>query len=126
MNPRRKGNRRFAVEPWSVTEGFFEPGENLFRETIFTLANGFVGVRGAFEEGIAEAEQSKVFDKFKQVGDTLTEKPKGTGLGLPICKQIVEHHGGRIWVESEPGKGSTFSFSLPLSERSMDSEAIVN
>jgi signal transduction histidine kinase/CheY-like chemotaxis protein/peptidoglycan hydrolase-like protein with peptidoglycan-binding domain/HAMP domain-containing protein len=64
--------------------------------------------------GIAEADQPKVFEKFKQVGDTLTDKPKGTGLGLPICKQIVEHHGGRIWVESELGKGSTFSFTLPL------------
>jgi PAS domain S-box-containing protein len=64
--------------------------------------------------GIAEADRSKVFEKFKQVGDTLTDKPKGTGLGLPICKQIVEHHGGRIWAESELGKGSTFSFTLPL------------
>jgi PAS domain S-box-containing protein len=64
--------------------------------------------------GIAEADRSKVFEKFKQVGDTLTDKPKGTGLGLPICKQIVEHHGGRIWVESELGKGSNFSFTLPL------------
>jgi signal transduction histidine kinase/DNA-binding response OmpR family regulator len=64
--------------------------------------------------GIAPDDQPKVFEKFKQVGDTLTDKPKGTGLGLPICKEIVEHHGGRIWVESEPGKGSTFSFSLPL------------
>jgi CheY-like chemotaxis protein len=64
--------------------------------------------------GIAPADQSKVFEKFKQVGDTLTDKPKGTGLGLPICKEIVEYHGGRIWVESEPGKGSTFSFTLPV------------
>lgn len=64
--------------------------------------------------GIAEADQPKVFDKFKQVGDTLTDKPKGTGLGLPICKQIVEHHGGRIWVTSELNQGSTFSFTLPL------------
>ncbi len=66
--------------------------------------------------GISAADQPKVFERFKQVGDTLTDKPKGTGLGLPICKEIVEHHGGRIWVESEPGRGSTFSFSLPLPE----------
>ena len=65
--------------------------------------------------GIAPADQPKVFEKFKQVGDTLTDKPKGTGLGLPICKEIVEYHGGRIWVESEPGQGSTFSFTLPIS-----------
>ena len=65
--------------------------------------------------GIAETDQPKVFEQFKQIGDTLTDKPKGTGLGLPICKQIVEHHGGTIWVESELGKGSNFSFTLPIS-----------
>lgn len=74
--------------------------------------------------GISEADQPKVFEKFKQVGDTLTDKPKGTGLGLPICKQIVEHHGGRIWVESELGKGSTFSFTLPL-EAAAESEVSI-
>lgn len=68
--------------------------------------------------GIAPADQPRVFEKFKQVGDTLTDKPKGTGLGLPICKEIVEHHGGRIWVESEPGQGSTFSFTLPTAASS--------
>src|SRR5204862_8363807 len=65
--------------------------------------------------GIAPEDFDAVFEQFKQVGgDTLTDKPKGTGLGLPICKEIIEHHGGRIWVESEPGKGSIFSFALPL------------
>ena len=67
--------------------------------------------------GISPADQPKVFERFKQVGDTLTDKPKGTGLGLPICREIVEHHGGRIWVDSEIGEGSTFSFSLPSRPR---------
>jgi CheY-like chemotaxis protein len=64
--------------------------------------------------GISPEDQLKVFDKFKQVGDTLTDKPKGTGLGLPICKEIIEFHGGRIWVESELGKGSSFFFTIPV------------
>ena len=64
--------------------------------------------------GISKEDQPKVFEKFKQVGDTLTDKPKGTGLGLSICKEIVEYHGGQIWVDSELGKGSRFSFVLPL------------
>jgi signal transduction histidine kinase len=64
--------------------------------------------------GIAETDESQVFEQFRQIGNTLTDRPKGTGLGLPICKQIVEHHGGTIWVESELGKGSNFSFTLPI------------
>jgi predicted ATPase/signal transduction histidine kinase/DNA-binding response OmpR family regulator/tRNA A-37 threonylcarbamoyl transferase component Bud32 len=70
--------------------------------------------------GIKPEDQPKVFEKFKQVGDTLTDKPKGTGLGLPICKEIIEHHGGRIWVESEIGKGSSFIFTLPVKDESGD------
>jgi K+-sensing histidine kinase KdpD/CheY-like chemotaxis protein len=67
--------------------------------------------------GIAKEDFAAVFEQFKQVGgDTLTDKPKGTGLGLPICKEIIEHHGGRIWLESEVGKGSNFSFALPLTK----------
>ncbi|MHC5675963.1 response regulator [Nostoc sp.] len=76
--------------------------------------------------GIAPEDQPKVFEKFRQVGDTLTDKPKGTGLGLPICKQIVDHHGGRIWVESEPGNGSTFSFIIPTTESDQKTTANLN
>lgn len=67
--------------------------------------------------GISRADREKVFEKFKQVGDTLTDKPGGTGLGLAICKQIVSYHSGRIWVESELGKGSVFSFAIPVDKK---------
>jgi len=75
--------------------------------------------------GIAAEDYGAVFEQFKQVGtDTLTDKPKGTGLGLPICKDIIEHHGGRIWLESVVGKGSTFSFALPLAKKEELSRAV--
>lgn len=64
--------------------------------------------------GIAKHDQAILFNKFTQVNDPKDGKPKGTGLGLAISKEIVEHHDGQIWVESELGKGSTFSFSLPV------------
>jgi Na+/proline symporter/signal transduction histidine kinase len=64
--------------------------------------------------GIGDADQHTIFEKFRQVGDTMTAKPQGTGLGLPISRQIVEHFGGQLWVESKLGKGATFSFTLPL------------
>ncbi|WP_284614650.1 sensor histidine kinase [Aquabacterium humicola] len=63
--------------------------------------------------GIAAADHDSIFEKFRQVGDALTGKPQGTGLGLPISRQIVEHFGGRLWVASAPGQGATFSFTLP-------------
>ena len=64
--------------------------------------------------GIDPADQNVIFDKFRQVGDSLTDKPHGSGLGLHISRQIVEHYGGRLWVESGPGAGACFSFTLPL------------
>ena len=65
--------------------------------------------------GVAEDDYEKLFDKFQQKGDVDAESQnRGTGLGLSICRYIVEHHRGRIWVESEVGRGSTFSFTLPL------------
>ncbi|MFW5838009.1 MAG: sensor histidine kinase, partial [Desulfovibrionaceae bacterium] len=64
--------------------------------------------------GFDRAEYANVFEKFRQVGDGLTDKPKGTGLGLPICKLIVQRHGGELWAESEPGHGSAFYFTIPV------------
>lgn len=64
--------------------------------------------------GIAPEDHDKVFEQFGQAGDTLTDKPRGTGLGLPICREIIEHHGGRLWLESAVGEGSTFRFTLPV------------
>ncbi|MDT0607096.1 ATP-binding protein [Croceitalea rosinachiae] len=63
--------------------------------------------------GIAEEDKHKIFERFRQAGDTLTDKPQGTGLGLPICREIIEHHGGIIWMNSEPNVGSTFFVSIP-------------
>ncbi len=63
--------------------------------------------------GISPEDHEAVFSKFHQVGDTLTDKPHGSGLGLHISRQIVEHFGGRMWVESTLGRGARFSFTLP-------------
>jgi len=70
--------------------------------------------------GILAEDQDRIFHKFRQATeDTLTEKPEGTGLGLPICREIVSRYKGEIGVRSEFGKGSTFSFTLPLSTLSV-------
>jgi GAF domain-containing protein/HAMP domain-containing protein/anti-sigma regulatory factor (Ser/Thr protein kinase) len=67
--------------------------------------------------GIAVADQVKIFEEFQQVDNTLTKQKGGTGLGLAISKRIVEMHGGRILVDSELGKGSTFTIELPVDAR---------
>jgi signal transduction histidine kinase len=59
------------------------------------------------------SDQDKVFEEFRQVG-TADKKAEGTGLGLTLCRKFIELHGGRIWVKSQLGAGSTFTFTIPV------------
>jgi signal transduction histidine kinase len=72
--------------------------------------------------GVPEAQQELVFEKFRQGGDGL-HRPQGTGLGLPISRQIVEHFGGRMWLRSTAGQGACFGFDLPLHPEPADGPA---
>jgi len=67
--------------------------------------------------GISLADQAKLFRPFQRLEEYRPDGASGAGLGLSVCRRLVEAHGGRIWVESEPGRGSTFFFALPLSRR---------
>jgi signal transduction histidine kinase len=80
-----------------------------------TVANGEVRISVTDTGiGIAPEDQAAIFEEFRQVG-TAAKKVEGTGLGLALAKRFVELHGGRLWVDSAPGAGSTFTFTLPLS-----------
>ncbi len=92
----------------------------------FTPSGGRVDVSTAKENGevriavrdtgpgISPDDQARIFEEFQQARDTNGERPEGTGLGLALSRSLVELHGGRIWVDSEPGEGSTFTFTLPV------------
>ncbi|PYN14132.1 MAG: hypothetical protein DME06_05400 [Candidatus Rokuibacteriota bacterium] len=91
----------------------------------FTPAGGRIGLRATSADdaveisvsdtgiGIAPDDQEAIFEEFRQVGASSSSKHEGTGLGLTLARKLVELHGGRIWLQSEVGKGSTFTFSLP-------------
>ncbi len=76
-------------------------------------ANLLVSVRDN-GTGIAPKDHKKVFERFQQAGNPMTEKPKGTGLGLPICVEIIHHFGGELWVDSKLGEGAIFAFRIPF------------
>jgi two-component system CheB/CheR fusion protein len=64
--------------------------------------------------GIRPEDQGKLFDRYYRIESALTQTTPGFGLGLYLSAEIIQRHNGKVWVESEPGKGSTFYFSLPL------------
>lgn len=93
---------------------FLPAGHGRVRVALRPCADGLEVSVADNGPGIRGEDQQVIFEKFRQVGDALTDKPAGTGLGLPISRRIVEHFGGRLWVESAPGEGATFRFFLPL------------
>ena len=114
--------------------GVVEADERRIRQVVFnvltnavkfTPAGGSVEVRSAQVDGevrvsvvdtgpgIAEEDHERIFEEFQQT-EIGIEQREGTGLGLALSKRLIELHGGRIWVESAPGKGSTFTFALPV------------
>ena len=100
-----------------------------------TVSTGFYGSDKNFIEvsvqdtgiGIAKEDFDKLFQRFQQLDSSMARKAGGSGLGLAITKQIIELHGGKIWVESELGKGSKFSFILPVTyeEAKVDKKKIL-
>jgi signal transduction histidine kinase len=97
---------------------WYAPGRN-HADKILRRAGGRERTHQALSErspstsiGIAPEDQEEVFEEFLQVG-TAAEKVEGTGLGLTLCLKFVELHGGRIWVKSQVGVGSTFTFTIP-------------
>jgi signal transduction histidine kinase len=91
---------------------FTEAGE--VKVSVTTADGTFLVAVSDTGPGISDEDQAKIFEEFQQADSSSTKQKGGTGLGLAIAKRIIEMHGGRIWVESSLGKGSTFWFTLPV------------
>ena len=105
---------------------FLFPQNGVVRVSVFARPDAIEVSVADNGPGIRAEDQQIIFEKFRQVGDTMTSKPAGTGLGLPISRRIVEHFGGRLWVESAPGEGATFRFVLPLAGNQRGGENNIN
>jgi len=106
------GNAFKFTEDGGKIELSVEPGEPVAAGRRFVTI--LVSVSGI---GIALEDQERVFERFTQVEGGLTDKAPGTGIGLAICREIVEKSGGDIWVRSAPGEGSVFGFTLPVADQ---------
>jgi signal transduction histidine kinase len=110
----RDGGKQVLLNLLSNAAKFCEPGHGRV-EVRLSARDGAVRVDVRDNgPGIPRDEQEVIFEKFRQGGDTYRARPSGTGLGLPISREIISHLDGRLWVESEPGHGATFSFELPV------------
>ena len=91
---------------------FTEEGE--VRVNVSVSDGNFLAAVSDTGPGLSKADQQRIFEEFHQADSSSTKRKGGTGLGLAISKKIVAMHGGRIWVESSPGQGATFWFTLPV------------
>lgn len=121
--------RQVLINLLSNAAKFTDEGEIAVHVGLVAASGGRNEVRVSVTDsgpGISEKDQEKLFQAFSQVDDSPTRKTGGTGLGLSICQQLINMHGGHIWVESEVGKGSTFYFTLPLFRKDADSGSPTN
>ena len=109
--------RQVMINLLSNAAKFTDEGAITVNVIPFKMEGGKTQIRISVTDtgpGISEKDQEKLFQAFSQVDASPTRKSGGTGLGLSICQQLINMHGGKIWVESEEGRGSTFHFTLPL------------